>query len=130
MMMNFDSAGRETCEVTTRRTNTPLQALNLMNDVTFLEPARVLAEKIVAKPGFHTDQAFQIILQRNPSIQEAKLVGKSLLKYKQHFTEATAKAFIQQGQSPINKALPPIEVAAWTMICSTLLNLDEVVTKE
>ena len=130
MMMNFDSAGRETCEVTIRRTNTPLQALNLLNDITFLEAARVLAEKIVAKPGFQLDRAFELILQRKPTIDEAKLIGNSLLHYRRTFDEASAKAFIQQGQTPTNKKLPPIEVAAWTLACSTLLNLDEAVTKE
>ncbi len=130
MMMNFDSAGRETCEVTTRRTNTPLQALNLLNDVTFLETARVLAEKVVAKPGFQTDRAFELILQRKPGTQEATRIQESLAMYRKSFDEAAAKAFIQQGQSPANPKLPPVEVAAWTLVCSTLLNLDEAVTKE
>ena len=130
MMMNFDSSGRETCEVTTRRTNTPLQALNLMNDVTFLEAARVLAEQILKKKDDRIAYAFERILQRKPSKDEETVIANSLKLYHKRFKASGADAIAQVGNSKSSSKLPKSGVAAWTLICSTLLNLDEVVTKE
>ena len=130
MMMNFDSAGRETCEVTIRRTNTPLQALNLMNDVTFLEAARVLAQQILETKEDRIQLAFERILQRPPNPQEVVVISKSLKYYQKRFEAAGAEHLSKVGNSKSSSQSSKLEVAAWTLICSTLLNLDEVVTKE
>ncbi len=145
MMMNFDSAGREMCEVAVRRTNTPLQALNLMNDVTFVEAARVLAQEILVEspkspktpkspksPREALDRVFRRILQRSPDPAEASLLLESLAAYQARYAndENAARSLISAGNSAAPANLEPARLAAWTMICTTLLNLDETVTKE
>ena len=135
MMMTFDASGREMCEVRQTRTNTPLQALNLMNDVTFVEAARVLAQNV-----FHAAKsddarfrwAFQKVTARGPSKQESEILLASLGHYQKLFAGSpeSAKSLIAYGASPVDEKIPPAELAAWTTICSTLLNLDETVTKE
>ncbi len=135
MMMTFDASGREMCEVRQTRTNTPLQALNLMNDVTFVEAARVLAQNV-----FHAAKsddarfrwAFQKVTARGPSKQESEILLASLGHYQKLFAGSpeSAKSLIAYGASPVDEKIPPAELAAWTTICSTLLNIDETVTKE
>jgi hypothetical protein len=135
MMTNFDAAGRETCEVRQSRTNTPLQALNLLNDVTFVEAARVLTQYVLAT--FDDDQqrldlVFERLLTRLPSDRERDILLAGLSHHRERFAkdEAAAKVLIQTGEWPVADELPPAELAAWTTICSTIMNLDEAVTKE
>ena len=131
MMMNFDASTRESCEVHVRRTNTPLQALNLMNDVTFVEAARVLAEEVVgARDGLEV--AFRRVTARVPSDAERERLQQSLAFYRSEFSRdpAGAKALIELGERAAPANADAVELAAWTMLCSALLNLDEVVTKE
>lgn len=136
MMSSFDAAGREMCQVGLTRTNTPLQALNLLNDVTFVEAARVLAQNLLEEP--HTshqqrlDDAFQRVLARKPTDKESAILLASLRIYRDHFqtdVQATMN-LINAGDAPsaVDGALA--EMAAWTTICSTILNLDEVVTRQ
>jgi hypothetical protein len=133
MMMSFDASTRESCEVHVRRTNTPLQALNLMNDVTFVEAARVLAEEVVGGKD-SLDTAFRRVTARAPSDAERERLQASLAFYRSEFSRdpAGAKALIATGErpAPANATADAVELAAWTMLCSTLLNLDEAVTKE
>jgi hypothetical protein len=130
MMMNFDASSRESCEVHVHRTNTPLQALNLMNDVTFVEAARVLAAEIL-KTEDPLNSAFVRILGRPPAKEQRQQLLASLAFYRSEFGRdaQTAKELNLQGESKA-AGLDSVELAAWTMICSTLLNLDEAVTKE
>jgi Protein of unknown function (DUF1553)/Protein of unknown function (DUF1549)/Concanavalin A-like lectin/glucanases superfamily len=133
-MANFDSAMRESCTVREARTNTPLQALNLMNDVTFVEAARKLAERVIANKSAtgRLDQAFLSVLGRQPKPAERDKLATSLAFYKDHFAskpEAATK-FTTFGDSKPAPGIEAPELAAWTALCSAILNLDEAVTKE
>jgi mono/diheme cytochrome c family protein len=137
MMTNFDAAGREVCEVRQSRTNTPLQALNLLNDVTFVEAARVLAQNMLALATGHDDpacltQIFERVLGRPPGQLEQRILLESLAHHRQRFSDdkTGANALIEAGEWPVNADLAPAELAAWTTLCSTIFNLDEAVTKE
>ena len=135
MMVSFDSSGREMCEVRQTRTNTPLQALNLLNDVAFVEAARVLAQRILkaAKSDEERlDAAFEYALSRPASDRERAVLQKSLQRYRKHFKgdNGAAAGLLAAGESPVPFNTSPSELAAWTTICSTILNLDECVTKE
>ena len=80
-MITFDAAGRETCMVRETRTNTPLQALNLMNDVTYVEASRHLAQRVLRQAGSDEERltlAFRLVLARPPRPAELRLLGDSL----------------------------------------------------
>ena len=133
-MANFDSAMRESCTVRESRTNTPLQALNLMNDVTFVEAARKLAERVIrdATAQDRLDLAFRLVLARAPEPSERARLIPAVAFYKDHFSskpEAAARLTSVGDSKPDANIVQP-ELAAWTAICSALLNLDEAVTKE
>ncbi|MHC4879858.1 MAG: DUF1553 domain-containing protein [Planctomycetota bacterium] len=135
MMSSFDASGREMCEVRQTRTNTPLQALNLLNDVTFVEAARVLAQRSMASAKSdkrRLNAAFQSALSRPASDQEQSILLSSLSRYRKLFASDSAAAgrLIATGETPTSKNVSAVELAAWTTICSTILNLDECVTKE
>lgn len=135
MMTNFDAAGRESCEVRQSRTNTPLQALNLLNDVTFVEAARALAQNALAAEKNDPQRLkliFERILNRPPSESERRVLLASLGHHRERFTgdEESANALVSSGEWPVDTGLAPVEVAAWTTICSTILNLDEAITKQ
>jgi hypothetical protein len=133
-MANFDSALRESCTVRESRTNTPLQALNLMNGVQFVEAARSLAQRVMrdTPPADRLGRAFRLVLARPPSDLERQKLTASLAFYSDQFKtrpEAAAK-LIGTGASSADAALDQADLASWTMICSLVLNLDEAVTKE
>ncbi|MDA1163629.1 MAG: DUF1553 domain-containing protein [Planctomycetota bacterium] len=135
MMTNFDATGREACEVRQSRTNTPLQALNLLNDVTFVEASRALAQNTLAAPGNDQQRlklAFERVLSRQPTARECTILLAGLTHHRERFTKnkGAANELIQTGEWPVAETFPPTELAAWTTICSTILNLDEAVTKE
>ncbi|MGH9672522.1 MAG: DUF1553 domain-containing protein, partial [Bryobacteraceae bacterium] len=135
MMMTFDSPSREVCTVTAMRTNTPLQALNLMNDVTFLEAARKLAERIMTEGGAEFESRLRrgmvLALLREPDAAEAAtlraLHDRLLAFYRARPLDA--EAYLTQGEAPRNPALDTGALAAWTGVASLLLNLDEAVTR-
>jgi len=133
-MATFDSALRESCTVRESRTNTPLQALDLMNDVQFVEAARVLAQRVMheAPPDGRLSQAYRLVLSRPPTDLEQRKLINSWEKYLQHFKAEpkAAASLIRQGDSKLDPALSEPELASWTVICSLILNLDEAVTKE
>lgn len=135
-MVNFDSPNRETCTVRETRTNTPLQALDLMNDVTFLEAARKLAERMMTKggkdPSGRIGFAYDLVLARPPKPTETQVVLDTLQEFESryHGDRKSAKEFLNQGDSPLNGKLDARELAAYTSIASLILNLDETVTKQ
>ncbi|MEO2048850.1 MAG: DUF1553 domain-containing protein [Pirellulales bacterium] len=135
-MMNFDAAAREMCQVRPSRTNTPLQALNLMNDVTFVEAARALAERIMTPTDKSPDQrltrAFRLATSRRPQPAELAVLVASYEFQQEHYSKniKTAKKLIQTGESKPNEKLDPAELAAYTTVTGLILNLDEVITKE
>ena len=136
-MLNFDAAAREMCTVHVSRTNTPLQALNLMNDVTFVEAARGLAQRVLAEPQSrsHSDRialAFRLATARPPTAEEGRILLESLEAHLATFSSnrKAAKELLGTGESPVPKGLDPREVAAYTAVASLILNLDETITKE
>jgi hypothetical protein len=132
MMASFDSAGREACTVRETRTNTPLQALDLMNDVTFVEASRGLAQRMMKQggPDGGIDTGFRLAMARLPSEHERStlldLYRYNLDRYQTN-PEAALK-LISQGESRRDESLSTNELAAWTMVASVILNLDETVT--
>jgi hypothetical protein len=135
-MVSFDSALRETCTVREGRTNTPLQALHLMNDVQFLEAARKLAERALQQGGASTRErlayAFRLVVVRPPREKELSRLEQMLALAKDRFATEPRKAreFLAQGESPLNTQLDPVEHAAWMVAASAILNLDAAQTKE
>ena len=132
-MMNFDSAGREACVVQQTRTNTPLQALNLMNDVTYVEAARKIAERMLKEGGGDPiGFAFRSATARQPKAAERNLLTSTLDHYRARYAAAPdeAAALLNEGESERDKSLDPAEHAAHTAVASLILNMDEVMTKE
>jgi hypothetical protein len=132
----FDSAPRQTCIVKPTRTNTPLHALTTLNDVTYVEAARALAERVLSDAGPTPDErvefAFRRVLVRRPSAAEKKVLVASVERVRRQFAAdpAAARKFVAIGESKRNEKLDPVEHAAYTALCSAILNLDEALTKE
>jgi hypothetical protein len=133
-MTNFDAPNRESYCLRRERSNTPLQALNLMNDVQYFEAARSLAQKLLLSPGSidsRITQGFRAVTSRYPSAQEAEIIrrtfDKHLISYRAN--PAEAKLAISYGESKADEKLDAAELAAWTLVANLLLNLDEMVTK-
>jgi hypothetical protein len=131
----FDEGTRDVCHVTTQRTNTPLHALTLLNDVAFAESARVLAERLLASPGNDASRlkrAFSLVLSRHPSPEELQLITSSLNRARAHYRAHPkhAIAFGTVGRHPPRANLDPIQVAAFGAVASVLLNSDEAITRE
>ncbi len=135
-MMTFDASGREACSVRVARTNTPLQALALMNEVTFVEAARMLAQRVMQETGPAPSEritlAFRLVLARRPSEQELRILRSSFERRLAEFREdpAAAAALLHVGEAPAAAALDACELAAYATVANLILNLDEAVTKE
>ncbi|HUS06846.1 MAG TPA: DUF1553 domain-containing protein, partial [Bryobacteraceae bacterium] len=136
LMANFDSALRESCVVRETRTNTPLQALNLMNDVTFLEAGRFVGQRMLKEGGASPEQrlryGFRLVSARTPSPAEEEILRGNLQFALDYFaTKPDAiRAYLKQGESAADPALNARELAAYASVGSLLLNMDETVTKE
>jgi hypothetical protein len=132
----FDAAGRETCTVRLGRTNTPLQALNLLNDVVYVEAARKLGERMMreggATPSDRLAYGFRLATSRRPDGREQASLLKGFERYSARFgTEpAAAKELLGVGESPADRSFEPAELAAYAASANVLLNLDETLTKE
>jgi hypothetical protein len=136
MMVNFDSSPRETCVVHEVRTNTPMQALNLMNDVTFVEAARKLAERLLqqtaADDAERLGHGYRLVLARDAKASEHQTLERALNHFRGYYREhpADAAVYLASGKSALPSKRDDAELAAWTAVASILLNLDETVTKE
>ena len=134
--MLFDNAARQVCAVKTTRTNTPLQALVTLNDITYVEAARALAQRARVAHRDNEDaaleQAFRWVTCRAPSGAEKALLRQQLgqLRVQQGADRAAALKLLTVGESKRDESLDPAEHAVWTSLCLMLLNLDETVTKE
>ncbi len=135
-MLAFGAPTRETCTVRRPRTNTPLQALTLMNDTTYVEASRVLAQRMLTEPDASTLTArlrfaFRLATARDPEPDESELLlgiyQKQLTLYQKN--KEAAEKLLHVGESESNKSLDTAEHAAWTTVASILLNMDETVTK-
>ncbi|MCA9117181.1 MAG: DUF1553 domain-containing protein, partial [Planctomycetaceae bacterium] len=134
-MSTFDAPSREACSVRRSRTNTPLQALLLMNDVQFVEAARTMAERILREGGETSADrlrfAFRIATARLPDAEEQATLEQVFAAHLAHYRsqpEAAAE-LLKVGESTVEMADRAAELAAWTMISSLILNLDETVTR-
>ncbi len=134
-MVNFDAPNREAFCTHRDRSNTPLQALQLMNDIQHFEAARALAELLLSEGGVTAQDriayGYRLVLARRPAPEETVIVqamlDKELARYQQT-PEAAARA-IRTGESPPRAGLPEPELAAYTLVANLLLNLDETVTR-
>jgi hypothetical protein len=135
-MMNFDAAGREVCSVRETRTNTPLQALNLMNDVQFLEAARFLAQRMIREGGREAEErlryGFRLAASRAPGEREMEVLRSALAYHRDAYAgdEEAARKLLSHGEAKRDETIPAAEHAAYMAVASLILNLDEVVTKE
>jgi hypothetical protein len=134
VMSTFDAPTREACAVRRSITNTPLQALTTMNEPAFFEAARKFGEKILAtKPTDESrlDFAFRTALSRKPSERERTILIGSLKRYQKMFSQRPqdAAGVIQIGLAPIDRKQDFVDQAAWSLIASTLFNLDEFLTQ-
>ena len=135
MLATFDAAGRETCWVRESRTNTPLQALTLLNETGFVEAARVLAERVIAEaktPDERLTRAFRRVLARSPSPAELRILCDGLDHHLARFRDdpAAARKLLTTGDKKPDPKRAPAELAAYATVCGMILNLDEAVTKE
>jgi hypothetical protein len=124
----FDAPTGDACLARRDVSNTPLQALELLNDVVFLEASRALGEKLAALPGSTDDritEAFRRCLTRAPDAAEMAMVEKFFLTQKERFERGELDASALLGGKPENAA----ERAAWTALARALFNLDEAITK-
>jgi hypothetical protein len=134
--MFFDNASRQVCTVKQPRTNTPLHALTTLNDITYVEAARALAENVLTLAGPREDErielAFQRVLARKPTSQEKQVLTTSFERLKREFAAdpEAARKFLNVGDSKRNERLDLIEHAALAGVCAAILNLDEALTKQ
>ncbi len=134
-MSNFDAPSREVSCTRRERSDTPLQALQLMNDIQQFEAARALGQRMIleggADPAARIAFAYKTVLSRPPAPEEAIIVKQELeahlARYKQD--EASAKKAIAHGESKPKADIPAAELAAYTLVASMILNLDETVTR-
>jgi len=134
-MSNFDGPNREQVCTVRERSNTPLQALQLMNDTQHFEAARGLAERAIVQGGASDESRiewlYRTLLSRRPTSDEAAVIARSLKQQRAIFegdAEAATKA-ISAGESTPKKVASAAETAAWTMVANLLLNLDETVCR-
>lgn len=135
MLKAFDAPSREECTAQRSQSNTPLAALALLNDPTFLEAARVFAQRILNEGGPDTatqlDYAFRLTVSHEPDQQQRKLLSTLLASLKKQYAsnpEAAAK-IIASGIAPVDSGQDTIELAAWTGVARALLNMNESVTR-
>jgi hypothetical protein len=131
----FDVPARQVCTVRPSRTNTPLHALILMNDVTFIEAARVWAERLMKQPGSPAERlgrAFRMATARPPSAMEHNVLVAGFERLRKQYGNdpAAAQKLVGAGEYPRDAQLNLAEHAAYTAMLNTILNLDEVICKE
>ncbi len=131
----FDTANRQTCSVKTTTTNTPLHALVTLNETTYVEAARTLAQLALEKGGATDAErlsfAFRRVVCRKPTDAEAKVLTGALEKQRKLFAsdKAGALKLLKVGDSPRNEKLDATEHAALASVCLMMLNLDEALNK-
>ena len=132
MMANFDAPSREECTADRTVSNTPQQALTLLNDPTFVEAARALAERAMTEPSqtdfeSRIEHAYRLVLARSPT--QAEATGLKEFYFTQHANYSDemedAAKLAAVGLRPTNAVLDRVELAAWTQVARVLLNLNE-----
>ncbi len=134
-MSTFDAPNRDTCVVRRARTNTPLQALVIMNDPVYIEAAQALARRTIEKGGTTTAEraafAFKACLVRAPSGAEVKVLVKLYDDAKARYAKDATKAaqFATNPLGPLPKGIDAADAAAWTVVANVIMNLDEMLMK-
>jgi len=133
-MLLFDMPSREVCTVQRARTNTPLQALALMNEVTYVEAAKKLAERMMgqgATAGERIAWGFRSATQRAPDGEELRVLLAGYERRLERFKASPQSAvkLLGRGEAKVSEKLSPVELAAMTTVAGVLLNLDEVINK-
>jgi hypothetical protein len=133
--MLFDNASRQVCTVTPFLTNTPLHALITLNETTYVESARALAQRVLHfsdDDPERMDRAFRLAASRSPKPEETDILLARLETLKRQFSAdpEAATEFLNIGESPRDERLEAIEHAAWAGVCSLILNLDETLTRQ
>ena len=134
-MVAFDAPSRNTCTVRRQRTNTPLMALVTLNDPTFVEAARAMAERIMTEAATsnqkRVDFAFRLVTARQPTATVRQVLlnvlDEELERYRNDLDGV--QQLLDGGESPRNDEMNPTDHAAWTTVCRLILNLDETITK-
>ena len=128
MMLDFDAAERHICTVKRQKTATPLQALVTLNDPQFIEAARVMAQRVKSD---RINTFFRLVISRMARIQEIALMqqlyAEELADFKKN--PKRAQELLTVGEYPVDKTQNPAELAAWTVVASTILNFDEAIVK-
>lgn len=137
----FDNATRQTCTVKNLRTNTPLQTLLTLNETTYVEAARTLAQHVLLSQPLLDNQSTDVgrldavllrVLARTATAQEREILLAGLERTRLQFKEAPSSAaqLLTVGKSPHDQTLDPVEHASWTILCLTVLNLDETLNRQ
>jgi hypothetical protein len=134
-MLLFDAPNRETCTVRRSNTNTPLQALALLNETTFVEAARKLGERMIREGGQQdrdrVGYGFRLAVGRWPSEEETSILLEALSEDRQRLAAGSLRSdgLLKVGKSAVDASIDPQELAAYSLLGRVLLNLDEVVTR-
>lgn len=134
-MSNFDAPNREQFCTRRERSNTPLQALQLMNDVQHFEAARGLAQRLLVEGGTTPDEriahAYLTVLARSPQVEEVAVIKEALLEFLARYAAdpPAAEQAIHFGESPPPPGVPAVELAAYTLLANLILNLDETINR-
>ncbi|MCC6426383.1 MAG: DUF1553 domain-containing protein [Phycisphaerales bacterium] len=133
----FDASNRELCSVRRPRTNTPLQALVVLNETGFVESARRFAQRIITSTSAGTDAdtialAFELATAQAPSNEQSQILLDLLHEQRAVYAADTAEAdkLMAVGESPRDPSIPAHEHAAWTIVCSAILNMDDTLVKD
>ena len=134
-LLAFDAPSREECTVERPRSNTPLQALVLLNDPTYVEAARTLAENMMRAGSYSEARlhfAFRRAVARKAQPEEVKLLTALYQKHLQEYRQdiKAAAGLLHVGDRPMPKDLPEPELAAWTSVARVILNLHETITRD
>lgn len=133
VMTTFDAPLRDTCIVRRSSTNTPLQALTVMNETAFLEASRTMAYRILGLKGSDRTRlaaAYKIALRREPTKADYAVLLPAITRYRHEYSAEpeSAKKLLAVGDSPQRTVAPAPEEATWMLVCSTLMNTNEFVT--
>ena len=131
----FNTSSRQACTVKPSRTNTPLHALITLNDVTYVESARQFAARVMKKEASARARivlAFRMATSRRPTDAEFRILSQRLRSLMRQFSAKPQEAslLLKIGESPRDRSLPATDHAAYTALCTLILNLDEVLTRE
>jgi hypothetical protein len=134
-LLAFDAPTREECTVERTKSNTPQQALVLLNDPTYVEASRVFAERLMLSAKgteARIQLAFRLALTRPPSPAEVQVLSKLFAQHMQQYQKdkAGAETLLRVGDRPVTAGLDAVELAAWTSVTRVILNLHETITRE